>query len=92
MACGTPVIGFNVGGIPDIVKHGESGLLAQVKNNEELTGHVMWMVNHPEKCLQMGVNARKIVEKECSSEKQAKRYYQLYQSIKTRYNIRSNSL
>lgn len=37
MACGTPVIGFNSGGIPEIVRHGESGHLSP-------TGDIMGLV------------------------------------------------
>ncbi len=29
LMCGTPVVGFPIGGIPDMVKHGENGLLAK---------------------------------------------------------------
>ncbi len=35
MACGTPVIGYNNGSVPEIVKHGSSGFI--VNNVEEMT-------------------------------------------------------
>lgn len=35
LACGTPVLGFNIGGIPDMVINHKSGLLADLKNETE---------------------------------------------------------
>jgi len=36
MACGVPVIGTNIGGIPDIIKHGENGLMVSPYNVEDI--------------------------------------------------------
>ena len=35
--CGTAVVGFNVGGIPDMIKHKQNGYLAQYKNANDLS-------------------------------------------------------
>jgi glycosyltransferase involved in cell wall biosynthesis len=35
LACGTPVLGFNIGGIPDMVINNKSGLLADLNNEKE---------------------------------------------------------
>ncbi len=32
LACGTPVVGFSIGGVPEMVTHKEMGYLAEVKN------------------------------------------------------------
>lgn len=32
LACGTPVVGFHVGGIPDMIRHKENGYLAKYKD------------------------------------------------------------
>jgi len=80
-ACATPVIGFNVGGIPDMVKPHQTGLLAEAANTEELAKQIEWMVSHTRERQEMGMNARKLVEEEFSIEIQAKRYLALYESI-----------
>jgi glycosyltransferase involved in cell wall biosynthesis len=36
LSCGTPVVGFNVGGIPDMIKHKENGYLAKYKDAEDV--------------------------------------------------------
>jgi glycosyltransferase involved in cell wall biosynthesis len=36
MCCGTPVVGFNVGGIPDMIKHKENGDLAKYRDTDDL--------------------------------------------------------
>lgn len=41
MACGTPVIGFPIGGIPDMVKEGETGVLAKEVSAESLATAIL---------------------------------------------------
>lgn len=36
MCCGTPVVGFDIGGIPDIIIHRENGYLAKYKDADDL--------------------------------------------------------
>lgn len=44
IACGTPVVGFKVGGIPDIVKHKKNGYLAEYKNSLSLFEGITWVL------------------------------------------------
>ncbi len=81
MACGTPVIGFNIGGVVDVIKPRETGLLAQTRNAEELAEQIKWMIYHSKERKQMGLNARKVIEQEYTLEIQAKHYLRLYESI-----------
>lgn len=80
-ACGTPVVAFETGGISDMVKPHETGLLAKKADAEELAGQIEWMVNHPEEREQMGLNARKLTEEEYTFQIQAKRYLDLYKNF-----------
>jgi glycosyltransferase involved in cell wall biosynthesis len=78
MACGVPVVGFETGGIPDIIRPGKTGLLAPVGNSAELARQLQWMINHPAHRLEMGIQARAVAESEYSMEMQSSRYMELY--------------
>jgi len=36
LSCGTPVVGFNIGGIPDMIRHKENGYLARYQDSEDI--------------------------------------------------------
>lgn len=80
-ACGTPAVGFDVGGIPELIRPNETGLLADKGDVRQLSERIEWMINHPEERETMGDSARKLIEKECSPEVQSGRYLSLYESI-----------
>ena len=46
-ACGTPVVAFAAGGIPEVVRQRETGLLAKVRDIEELRGHIVKLLGEP---------------------------------------------
>jgi len=81
MACGTPVVGFDVGGIPDMVRSGTTGLLVPVGDSVALGHAVTHLLNTPSTCRQMAAECRKIVIEEYSYELLAKRYAALYESV-----------
>jgi glycosyltransferase involved in cell wall biosynthesis len=81
MACGIPVVGFNVGGIPDMVMPEITGLLAQPEDTDDLARKILWMIDNPEKKKAMGNNARKMVVENFSMEILGSKYLELYQSI-----------
>jgi glycosyltransferase involved in cell wall biosynthesis len=81
LACGTPVVGFDTGGIPDMVIPKETGLLAPLGDMRELAQCIMWMMEHDEERRTMGLCARSFVEREYPLDLQARRYMELYQDI-----------
>lgn len=81
MACGTPVVGFDAGGVPDMVRDGETGRLAQVGDVEDLAAKIEWLVQHAEDRKRMGVRAREVVLTDFHEEKQTAKYIDLYQRI-----------
>jgi glycosyltransferase involved in cell wall biosynthesis len=49
LACGTPVIAFTTGGIPDMVQHEYNGYLAKYRSAESFADGMEWIIKHPEK-------------------------------------------
>lgn len=58
MAAGKPVVASNVGGIPDLVKNEENGLLVPPGDEEALANAVIMVLNDPEKAREMGKRGR----------------------------------
>ncbi len=46
LSCGTPVVGFEVGGIPDIIKHKENGYLAKYKDANDIAEGIKFCLNN----------------------------------------------
>ena len=81
MACGTPVVGFETGGIPDIILPGETGLLAKCADTYDLARNIQYLLDHPELMKVMGKKARLLVESKFTLEMQARQYLDLYDRI-----------
>jgi glycosyltransferase involved in cell wall biosynthesis len=81
MACGTPVVGFNTGGIPDMVRPGVTGELAKVGDAVALTHAISQLLDNPIRCRAMSENCRRIAVEEYSLETQAQAYLRLYRSL-----------
>ena len=81
LACGTPVVGFDVGGIPDMVRPGRTGQLVPVGDAGALRQAMTHLLNAPSLCRQMGAECRRIVMEEYSSGLLATRYAALYESL-----------
>jgi glycosyltransferase involved in cell wall biosynthesis len=58
MAAGKPVVASRVGGVPDLVKHGESGMLVPPANKDALAEAILHLLDNPEKARQMGQRGR----------------------------------
>jgi glycosyltransferase involved in cell wall biosynthesis len=46
LACGTPVVAFNTGGIPDLIQHKINGYLANYKDAEDIARGIAFCFNH----------------------------------------------
>jgi glycosyltransferase involved in cell wall biosynthesis len=48
MACGTPCVGFRVGGIPEMIDHESNGYLAKTFDAQDMAHGIQWVFEHPE--------------------------------------------
>lgn len=80
LACGTPVVAFTTGGIPDMVKHKRNGYLAEYRSAPDLAAGITWVYEHTNR-LELNRNARQTVEKKFSEEVVAKQHIELYESL-----------
>ncbi|MFH1965192.1 MAG: glycosyltransferase [Acidobacteriota bacterium] len=62
MACSLPVISTNVGGIPELVIHGKTGLLTEPSAPDQLAASLYRLLTSPEERISFGREGRKIVE------------------------------
>ncbi|MEZ5071178.1 MAG: glycosyltransferase [Bacteroidales bacterium] len=63
MLCGTPVVGFDSGGIREMIDHRESGYLARRKSAHDLADGLNWVLRHPEPAALSGTVRRRVLEK-----------------------------
>lgn len=61
MACGRPVVATRVGGVPDLVEHGETGWLTGVGEFDDIAGRCAELVADPAQRRRMGERARQRV-------------------------------
>lgn len=67
--CGKPVIGANIGGIPELVIDQKTGLTFEPGNVDDLRAKITQLSSDPEMVISLGKNARSFVENELDSEK-----------------------
>ena len=80
MACGKPVVGANIGGIPEHINHGEDGLVFEPGNHHDLAEKINFLNATPEKCIDMGKSARHKIETIYSKRNHMEAILNLYQS------------
>jgi len=80
MASGIPIVSSNLGGIPDVVKHGENGLLAEPYNVEIVAENLLLLLQDEDIRSKMGENGKQKV-KNYSWDKITTETEQLYRKI-----------
>jgi glycosyltransferase involved in cell wall biosynthesis len=64
MACGLPVVSTDVGGVPDLVRHEENGLLAPARDSAAIAGHIGRLLDDNALRHALGASARRTVEQQ----------------------------
>ncbi|MDT7790188.1 MAG: alpha-maltose-phosphate synthase, partial [Pseudonocardiales bacterium] len=87
MACGTAVVASDVGGIPEVVVHGETGLLVHYNERDlstyrhALAQTINELITDPERAQRYGAAGRKRAEQEFSWSTMAQQTVEVYRSV-----------
>lgn len=81
LACGTPCVAFNIGGMPDLIEHQRNGYLARPFEPRDLAYGMQWILESTERWNALSKRARKKVEAEFDLRIIAKRYLDLYVNV-----------
>jgi len=83
MACGTPTVGFAVGGIPDIVRSDVTGQLVPAGGTRALGLAIETLLGDRQKRALLSANCRRSAVEQHSLEIQAERYVEVYRRLVT---------
>lgn len=81
LACGTPIVAFNTCGLPDIVRHRETGYLANAFETDDFSNGILWVLEDKERQKYLSRNARQYAVENFSYRVVAEKYLALYESI-----------
>jgi glycosyltransferase involved in cell wall biosynthesis len=81
LACGTPVVAFDVTGLKDIVDRQQNGYLAKPYDTGDLARGIAWVLEDPDRHQKLCRSARLKVEEKFTLEVQARAYKNLYEEI-----------
>jgi glycosyltransferase involved in cell wall biosynthesis len=79
-ACACPVIGFKVGGLPDIITHKHNGYLAEAFDIKDLAQGVSWVINNRVTCV-LQKQSRERAEDCYSFSTISKKYLSIYNNV-----------
>ncbi|MCJ7717695.1 MAG: glycosyltransferase [Anaerolineales bacterium] len=83
LACGTPVIAFNIGPMPELVQDGKTGFIAPEVTVESLAKTLERALKDPDHLVRMRKLCRDEAENKYDLTKQTIKYIELYEKILT---------
>ncbi len=81
IACGTPMVSFKVGGVPDLVRHRITGYLAQAENTKDFRDGIIQLLEDESLRHQMSQQCRAIAMEEFGLELYSLRHIVLYDQL-----------
>lgn len=81
LSCGTPCVAFRVGGVPEVVRPGETGWLAEPEDPEDLALNLHEALTDDAARERMSEVCRSVAEKEYNVELMRRRYVRLYEEV-----------
>jgi len=80
-AFGKPVVGANLGSIPEQIIAGKTGLLFEPGNPDDIAEKLAYLISHPEQAVEMGRTARTLVEQKHSPEVHFEKLMRVYKQV-----------
>ncbi|NOX91317.1 MAG: glycosyltransferase family 4 protein [Gammaproteobacteria bacterium] len=80
-ALGKPVIGSNIGGIPELIKEGKTGLLYEMGDIEGLRNKIAWFLDNRSRIPDMGRAGRKFVDDELNQTVHYEQLIKIYENV-----------
>jgi len=81
LSCETPVIATPVGGVPEIIRNGENGILVPVNNPPKLAEAMQYLLDNNDVRVRLGLDGRKLIKRSFSLDVVAKKLYSIYTSL-----------
>jgi glycosyltransferase involved in cell wall biosynthesis len=81
MAHGRPCIASNVGGVPELIDDGQTGLRFESGDDEALADGIVRLARDPALCRRLGEAARRKVTAEFTVENMVEQHEDLYRSL-----------
>lgn len=78
LACGAPVLCFRTGGLPDLVRHMETGFIVEHRESEALAHGLAALIGAPLRLADMRQECRRTILSSFTQERQAADYVALY--------------
>jgi len=81
MGCGVPIVSFNTGGIPELIDHGQTGLIAGFKNSEEFIKMTEYLVADKAKREEFSAAGRERLLKTFTLDQMVDKHITLYEQL-----------
>ncbi len=81
LACSTPVVAFEVGGVPELVRDGETGFLAKYLDVEQMAEKIRWLFDYPKERLAMADRGLALIRREFGGKHQIGKYIDFYRRV-----------
>lgn len=91
MACGIPVIGFDVRGVRDVVRNEETGFLVPYDDVQAVADRTQYLLNNIEVWVSLSKHARKVAESSFGSDAMVIQHFNLLYSLTIKKNKSNNA-
>ena len=83
LALAKPVVATAVGGVPEVVRHKETGLLVPPKDQKQLAETMLYLLRNPEEGKKLAERGRQLVSQQFNVETTARKIAQVYGEVLT---------